>query len=167
MNPKILQLRLWIAQLMLKVLQLQQLQLQKNMDKRQTLFDTAVTCLGKDMAPMEDEYGCAEAVNQVFKKAFGVEVGGYLSTYRMYQALSDTSRFLKVFVPMAGDIIISPTGYGNGRIRSGHVGIVGENGQVMSNTSDNGLWLVNYNLDSWYQRYLKLGGFPIHYYRVL
>ena len=137
------------------------------MTKREKLFNTAISCIGTDQAPQEDEYGCMEALNQVFKKAFNEEIGGGLSTYRAYQILKVDTRFQKVLIPLKGDIILSPTGYGNGTFRNGHTGIVGENEKVMSNTSANGLWLENYTLTSWKKRYKDYGGFPMAYFRVV
>ena len=160
----ILQLRIQAAQLMLQILRLQAGRV--NPDKARVLFETAKACIGKDMAPNENEFGCAEAVNNVFQKAFGVPVGGGLSTYRMYQVLMADKRFKRVFDPTAGDLIISPTGFGNGKI-IGHVGIVSENDKIMSNNSSDGLWLENYTVLSWKGRYVFIGGFPMAYYRVI
>lgn len=162
MNRTILELRLKIAQLMLQILQLQNT---KKTNKGDILYDVAKACLGKDMAPLENEYGCAEALNAVHKRAFGQEIGGGLSTYRMYQILRKDVRFRQVFNPLPGDIVISPTGLGNGNIKNGHVGVVSTNGKIMSNTSDNGLWLENYTFGEWNERYKIQGGFPVLYYR--
>ena len=137
------------------------------MENRLRLFNTALACIGKDMAPQEDDLACMEALNAVFKKAFEQEIGGGLSTYRAYQILRKDKRFEKTLVPLAGDIIISPTGYGNGKLRNGHAGIVGEKEKVMSNTSANGLWQENYTLETWKRRYKTYGGFPMDYFRVV
>src|SRR3990167_9411185 len=118
------------------------------MENRLKLFNTALSCLGKDMAPQEDDFGCMEALNAVFKKAFGQEIGGGLSTYRAYLILRKDKRFEKTLIPLAGDIILSPTGYGNGKLRNGHAGVVGEKEKIMSNTSANGLWQGNFSLST-------------------
>lgn len=166
MNILILQLRLKIADLMLQILRLQTGKI-SNPDKRLVLYDVARACIGKDMAPLENEYGCAEAVNAVFKKAFGREIGGGLSTFRMYPILRSDKTFQPVLSPLPGDIIISPTGYGNGNLSNGHVGIVGENETILSNTSVNGLWLSNFTISSWKEKYVYGGGFPMAYFRVV
>ena len=137
------------------------------MTKREKLYQVAMECLGKDLVPEEDDLACMGALNAVFKKAFNEEIGGGLSTYRAYQILRIDTRFQKALVPLKGDIIISPTGYGNGTFRNGHTGIVGEDEKVMSNTSANGLWLANYTLTSWKKRYKDYGGFPMVYFRVV
>ena len=137
------------------------------MENRLKLFNTALSCLSKDMAPQEDDFGCMEALNAVFKKAFGQEIGGGLSTYRAYLILRKDARFEKTLIPLAGDIVISPTGYGNGKLRNGHAGIVGEKEKIMSNTSANGLWQENYTLTTWKRKFKDYGGFPMDYFRVV
>lgn len=137
------------------------------MDNRLTLYQTALECLGKDMAPYEDEFGCAEAVNAVFKKAFGRDIGGGQSTYWLYGILKNDTRFEKNFSPLPGDIIISPTGYGNKKkLRNGHIGIVSDSEQIMSNNSINGLWEKNYTFITWTRRYKIFGNYPVEFFRV-
>lgn len=133
---------------------------------REKLFRIAKECLNRDMAPTEDEFGCAEALNTVFAKAFGSPIGGGLSTYRMYDILRNDSRFEKVSQPLSGDIIMSATGHGSGKLRNGHVGLVGDNGNIMSNSSYSGKWEYNYTLDVWKRRYKDYGGFPMDFFRV-
>jgi hypothetical protein len=45
------------------------------------------------------------------------------------------------------------------------VGIMGDNGQIMSNNSATGLWDIHFTLPSWKARYVDHGGFPMVYYR--
>lgn len=123
------------------------------------IYQKAKECLGRDMSAKFNEYGCAEACNAVFKLATGREIGGDVSTYRMYQSLLTDKDFKQVNEPEAGDLIIAPTGYGQG---SGHVGIVGENNKIMSNNSYNSLWEENYTLFTWK---IKYKSFPILFYR--
>ena len=129
------------------------------------LFEVARSCLGKDVAPLENEFGCAEAVNNIVFKAFGDYAGGDLSTFRMYHALRNNRKFVVVSSPLPGDIILSPTGMGNGRLKNGHTGIVGQNNMVMSNSSDDGLFKENFTLSLWRERYQRFGGFPVYFYR--
>lgn len=133
------------------------------------LYKIASRFIGVDASPDDrapDEYGCADTVNMIVKVAFGKEVGGDVSTYRMIKALKVNNLFAQVTKPIRGDIIISPTGYGgNSLVKNGHVGIVGNNGQIMSNDSDTGKFLLKYNLDSWEQRYRVKGRYPIYYFR--
>jgi hypothetical protein len=134
-------------------------------DAGHKLFLTARACIGKDMAPTENELGCAEAVNEIVFKAFGDYAGGDKSTYRMYHAIRDNKKFVQVYSPRPGDIVLSPTGYGNGTIPNGHTGIMGEFGAIMSNNSSDGLFLANYTLTAWRNRYQKQGGYPVLFYR--
>lgn len=135
---------------------------------REKLYNTAVSCLGTDASPNDvapDEYGCAESVNEVHKKCFGFPIGGELSTYKMYAVLKSSPLFTKVDSPLNGDIIISPTGYGNGDLSNGHVGIMSTMGNIMSNNSRTGKFEQNYDLLSWNNRYKKIGGYPVDFFR--
>lgn len=121
--------------------------------RREKLYDTAYKCLGIDASPRDtapDELACAETVNAVYKQAFGTEIGGDVSTLRMYQALKAHKDFVETSSPLNGDIIISPTTLA--RVPVGHVGIVGK-WQVMSNNSYTGKWEAHYTLESWRLRY--------------
>lgn len=132
------------------------------------LYKTALSYLGTDASPSDiapDELGCAESVNCVHKKAFGKEIGGDVSTYRLYGALKAHPLFKKVDVPARGDIIISPTGFGKGSIPNGHTGIVGEAGTIMSNESRSGKFEKNFTIETWRARYEKLGKYPVHFFR--
>lgn len=132
-------------------------------------YNMAKWHIKQDVAPTQNEYGCAEAVNYVCIKAFNDVVGGDISSYRMYLTLRNNKKFIKVNSPRRGDIIISPTGFARKRtvIKNGHVGIVSDNGKIMSNDSDTGLWLEKYSLWSWKQRYGTVGRYPVLYFRRL
>jgi hypothetical protein len=139
---------------------------------QEKLFRIAKEFLGTDASPDDrapDEFGCAESVNQIYKKAFGVEIGGGESTYQLYLALRKHPLFklLTIKDPIEpGDVVISPTGYGgSNEISHGHCGIVGEDGHIMSNESKSGKFEVNYTMESWRARYQKLGGYPVLFFR--
>lgn len=132
------------------------------------LFLTAKSCLGVDASPNDlvpDELGCAETVNAIYKKAFGSEIGGDVSTYRLYGTLKAHPLFQKADVASPGDIVISPTGYGgkNG-MTHGHVGIMGEGGKIMSNESSNGKFEENYTLEGWRKYFAVKGGYPVLFF---
>lgn len=130
------------------------------------VYNEAVVCLNKNMhGNVDPEVGCAMTVNNIFIAALGHPVGGAASTADMYTSLQDTTRFTKVAVPIAGDVIISPTGHGNGSI-VGHVGIVAFYG-ILSNNSDNGLVQEQWkSISDWVARYAALGALPVEFYRV-
>ncbi len=136
-------------------------------DMRLMIYETAKSCIGKKMSPLYKAYGCAEAVNAVVMLAIGNAVGGGASTYQMYQELKKNKRFKKLDRPEEGDIVISPSGYGNGKIANGHVGILGAGGFIMNNNSNTLKWDTHYDLDSWRKRYVVKGGFPMDYFRVI
>ena len=134
---------------------------------RGQLYLAAIAAIGRDASPNDvapDELGCAETVNAIHENAFGYQIGGDVSTYRMYRALKRHPRFYEVETPLPGDVIISPTGYGNGSM-VGHVGIVGKDNIIMSNSSATGTWEENYTIDEWIERYKNQGGLPVKFYR--
>lgn len=137
---------------------------------RGRLYITAVSYLGTDASPNDiapDELGCAETINAIHKKCFGFEIGGDVSTYRMYPVLLKSRFFIKVDSPLEGDIIISPTGYKlqYSTLRNGHAGIMGKEGIIMSNDSFTGLFSENYTLETWKARYVIAGGYPMVFFR--
>lgn len=160
-----------IRQLQALVFQLRiQLALQEQpqgLNNREKLYFAAKAALGTDASPADtvpDEVACAESVNQIHKNCFGFPIGGDASTYRLYDALMKSPLFTIVTTPMRGDIVISPTGYGNGTI-PGHVGICLDNDIIGSNDSGTGLFSTKYSLTDWRQRYQQKGGFPVIYFR--
>jgi hypothetical protein len=90
--------------------------------------------------------GCAWAVDQIVKVTTGIDFNT-LSTAEMYNELRNGMGIpVDANNPPPGSIIISPTTDG-GAI--GHVGIVGYDGLVYSNSSGTGLWSQNYTVSSW------------------
>ena len=133
------------------------------------IYQTAIQCEGQSWGNNYVAFGCAEEVNAIIKKALGREIGGDVSTTRMYEALRNNPlRFLEVEAPIEGDIVISPTGYGTtGKVLNGHVGIYVGNQDIMSNDSQTGKFEKNYTLFSWKKRYGEEGGYPVKFYRVI
>lgn len=148
-------------------------------NNRLILYAEALKCLGKDASPNDvvpDEVGCAESVSDIIIDAFGIHAGiaFSVSTYLLYQELSASKGFTRVDVPLEGDIIISPTGFGNGTLPNGHVGIVGQinntildSSLIMSNTSATGLFTQNYTIGTWKARYQQIGGYPVVFFRKI
>ena len=135
------------------------------------LFRTAKACLNTDVTPKDlvpDNVACAETVNAIYAKAFGRAIGGAASTYNMYNALLRHPEFDKVDTPLRGDVVISPTGYsrnGGKIVSNGHVGIMGEDGKIMSNDSPSGLLKESYTIGTWTDQYVIKGGYPMVYFR--
>lgn len=130
----------------------------------ETLANVTRENIGKDLSPTQDAFGCAETVCTLTHLAFS-DTWKTLSTKELYDHLFISPAYAKVTVPLAGDIIVSPTGLGNGRIANGHTGVVQEGGLIASNDSYTSKLELNYNLESWAQRYGVVGGFPIAYFR--
>lgn len=144
------------------------------MSKNRLLYGGALAHLGQDASPNDlapDELGCAESVNEIYKKVFGdyFYKGNQLSTYWMYKALKEDSRFVRVATPQAGTIVISPTN----AIQTGHVGIFGENNIIMSNNSFKdsngviGIWDENYTKDSWTRYFEGRKKLPVYYFDLV
>ncbi len=129
---------------------------------REKIYAVAKACFGKDIARTQDELGCAEAVSFVLEQAGVSNFKGFLGTTDLYLWLY--VNFQVVTEPLPGDVIISPTGQGNGRIAHGHVGIVAKHG-ILSNNSMTGLFDEFFTLEMWRQRYQQVGGFPIIFFR--
>lgn len=135
------------------------------------LHQAALSFVGKDASPKDqapDELGCVDSINEVWRAAFGTPLSATLSTARLYAFLRADSRVSQVTLKdaQAGDIIICPTGLGsNPHMPHGHVGIVGEEGTVMSNDSATGKWMQNYTVLSWTKYFGVKGGYPIYCFR--
>lgn len=130
------------------------------------LHQKAKECLGLNLSPIYKEYGCVEALNNVFNLAYNKSLGENASTFRLYNKLQLNPDFIEIMIPLPGDLVISPTGFGNGRLVNGHAGIIGEN-CIYSNNSSTLQWDTHYNLESWKKRYVDLGGFPMKFYRLV
>lgn len=128
------------------------------------IYRAALSNLGRDASPADladDVVGCAESVTTIIKPILGTPI--ILGTYTLYEYLSSSPLFQRVDVPQKGTILVSPTGMGNGSI-SGHTGIIGQNGSIMSNSSFTGQWSSNYTIDTWKARYTDMGGIPMFYF---
>lgn len=141
----------------------------KDQLNRIKLFMTAVSFLGVDASPKDeadDDLGCADSVSSIIRASFPTALKGSISTAELYKQLLASPNFKKVTEFRAGDILISPTGMGKtGKIKHGHTGIVGDNEEIMSNSSATGLWTTNYTIKTWVARYRTLGGYPMYFFR--
>ena len=135
----------------------------------QKVLEFCLKHLDKSFGNQYVDLGCAEEVNAIANYALGFQIGGGVSTRLMYLALQNRKRFLRVPEKylVGGEIIISPTGYGNGNIANGHVGLYLGNQLIGSNDSHDGKFKRNYSIRSWKDRYVIAGGFPMEFYRIL
>lgn len=139
------------------------------MTNRESLLRSAKDHVGRDASPFDwasDELSCAESLSSIIKKSIARDFPLELATWRLYKLLQKDKRFQQTTGLLAGNIIISPTGYGNGRIR-GHCGILGEGEMIYSSSSATGNWEQNYSLGQWIQRYRREGALPIYVFEPL
>ena len=156
--------------------------LRMNDENRIKLYEAAYEALDSDPSPKDeapDELACANSFNAIHAKAFGGPFyeGNQLSTYFLRKALKESPLFRQTNTPAPGDVVISPTGFGTRRnpdgslvIPNGHVGIVMFASDISSNDSRpqfRGKWRTNYTLDSWADRWVRRGGYPMEIYRRL
>ncbi len=128
----------------------------KDQANRVKLYAKALTYLGVDASPSDvapDEYGCADTVSAIILNCFGPIIKYSVSTAELFNILDKSKHFKRVTEFRFGDIIISPTGKGDGRLANGHVGIFGEGEEIMSNSSATGNFTNNFTLTSWVERY--------------
>ena len=139
-------------------------------ENRVVLYETALGFIGVDASPNDmapDELGCADTVCSILEAAFPNNAGfpHVISTTQLYRSLQNSPLYEMVTAPLHGDIVISPTGYGNGSLANGHVGIKGMGLNILSNSSASGDFISNFTMDSWRARYVTKGGFPMVFYR--
>lgn len=138
-------------------------------NKRMTLIEAAEKFLHKDASPQDianDEVGCAESMTEILKTIFPTFKGS-LSTLALKNILDKDSRFIKVLSPSENTIILCATTESHSKtVRNGHVGVIGKDGNIISNSSATGTMEYNYTLQSWKERF-ENNGYPIHYYKVL
>lgn len=141
---------------------------------REAIYSAAVSFLGKDASPNDlaiDDYGCADSVCGVLTKALvypGFE--WTVSTLTLYTTMKKSLDYIEVDASHAkrGDILISPTGMSsipNTPVSNGHTGVVGDGETIMSNNSAKGIWESNYTFKTWSDRYVRKGGYKMHFFR--
>lgn len=133
----------------------------------QKILNRAQAVLNTDASPLDlvkDDLGCAETVTNILR-AVHPDVKIITGTWTLYSYLKTNSRYVPVLRPIGGDIIISPTGLGNGKLSNGHTGIMLDSIKVASSDSATGFFKQNYTVDTWKKRYATLGGFPVLFYR--
>lgn len=131
------------------------------------IYKTAKRLLGQHLSGDNSVLGCATTVNEIVRRATGQPIGGGASTALMYSYLITDKRFTRTVDPIAGDIVISPTGTSTlGTGQHGHVGIVANYG-ILSNSSETGLLTENYTKETWQQVFHVAFKFPVYYFHVI
>jgi len=109
---------------------------------------------------------CAWAVNFIVNVVVGHMLGGdELSTASVYDALR-TGAGIPLAASEPGCIVISPTQARAGTVVHGHVGIVGNNQLIYSNSSALRAWSQNYTVATWLTKYAGKG-LQTGYFRVV
>jgi len=140
-----------------------------SINPRRILHAYAVSQLGKTKAGIPDTapnvVNCVEALNQIGWECFDAPFCVGASTITLNAILRQSPRYKAVTVDEAkpGDIIVDPTQ----GAKTGHCGILGENGIIMSNQSSTGLWLDHWTLEKWVAYYEKKLGLQTFFYRIL
>jgi hypothetical protein len=117
---------------------------------------------GQDLSYLvKNMVGCSESVTRILV-TLGIMPNIITGTYTFFDYLNASPRFLRVSVPQAGDIILSPSGTGNGTIQ-GHTGIMDSNNRILSNDSNSGKFSSNYTIFTWNERYKMKGKLPVYY----
>src|SRR3990167_5385923 len=86
---------------------------------RGAFYVYCVSKLGTDVTPedyVSDEFACAETINRLHRGCFKFDIGGGSSTMLLYRALEGSKWFKRTYDALEGDVVISPTGFGNGNI---------------------------------------------------
>lgn len=132
------------------------------------LLALAISKKGTDVSPYDraaDAYGCAETASTLLNlldPTFTIVTG----TYTLDEALLRSANFVQVQLPLPGDLVIYPTGKGGTKeIPNGHVGVVGERGEVWSNNSKNGLLDNHLTVSLMRKIFRDLGHYQEHYFR--
>lgn len=122
--------------------------------------------IGTDLSYIvRNEIACAESVSRILIE-LGLLDRVITGTYSFFEHLSTSGRFMKVQIPQPGDIIVSPTGLGTGKLPNGHIGIVEMGNRIISNESASGKLKSNYTLTTWSSFFKGYGGYPVYFYRV-
>lgn len=135
---------------------------------REKLYEIALKYVGTDPTPQDlqsDEFACAEVVSTLLKKLLP-DFPVLTFTPTLLEQLKKDNRFKQTNEFKEGNIIISPTLSGNGTV-VGHVGIISQNGEILSNASSSGLWTNKYNNLSWVERYSRGGKLALYLFELV
>ena len=134
------------------------------------LVDLAKSKLGTDFTDdntVPDRVSCAFAITTLLHE-FDPDIPITAGTYGHWRWLQNSTKFVRVFEPQAGDIVISPTGTSSDpahRLPNGHTGIYLTNNTIASNDSATGLFKQNYTRESWRALFHYYGRYSVYLYR--
>ena len=135
---------------------------------REKLLDLAYSVLNTDPTPKDeqpDEFACVHSLTTILRMQL-TDFPIMVYTPILLGYLKEDKRFKASNEFKAGSIIISPTNTGNGSI-VGHTGIIGRNGEILSNSSATGLWSNKYTIPSWIERYSRQGRLSLYIFELI
>lgn len=117
------------------------------------------------------EVGCAEATSYLlWKLGLSIPAKGIAGTAALEAWVIASGLFTKRTAPGAGFLIFSSTGTGNGSVE-GHTGVMAKfnlqfpnDWGILSNNSNNGLYMEVWSLAAWVANYVTKGGLELNYY---
>lgn len=131
---------------------------------REKLFRISRSCIGLDVSRYYDDVGCMETVNKLYELATGKPIqAGLVSTIRGLEIFESDKRFEETVNPRPGYIIISATQGKN----IGHVGVLSNNGKILSNNSSNSRIDEHWTRTKWIENYTNKKGLTTRYFKVL
>lgn len=141
----------------------------KRLTMKPTLLDTVKKYIASNTDPtpedrIPDEVACTEVVTTILKEVYP-ETPRWTGTYSLYDWLLKSKDWKRVGQPEPGDVVVSPTGLGEG---IGHTGFVLEDATIASNNSygpNKGKITVNYTVTSWITRYGARQKMPVVFFR--
>lgn len=123
--------------------------------------------VGFDLSTVVDNnLACVETVSRIVQKVYP-DFPLMISTIAVKEYFKTDKRFRPTLDLTPWSIILCVTGTGNGKIKHGHIGILGENGLIYSNSSLTGRFEQNYTVDSWVNRYRLEGGYRVYIYTMV
>lgn len=137
---------------------------------QKTFIQHCEEALGTDITPddlVPDTVACAITVSTLINRVDATfpKVAG---TWTLYDILAHRNDYELVEAThrKPGDIVISPTGLSKSKtMPNGHTGIIMSDLSIASNDSATGKFMKNYTLESWTDRYVTKGGYPLFVYR--
>lgn len=135
---------------------------------RKTFLEHCEDALDNDITPddlVPDPVACAITVSTLINRVDATfpKVAG---TWTLYDILEHRKDYARVTDPMPGDIVISPTGLSKSKtMPNGHTGVIMSSKKIASNDSATGKFMENYTMESWTDRYVTKGGYPLFLYR--
>jgi hypothetical protein len=131
------------------------------------IYNAALACENTLVCPFHDlqdgNLACAFAVNRVVEFATSSPVDNSISTDGLFDSLRTKAD--EIDAPTPGAIVISPT---QGAVH-GHVGVVGQNNLIYSNSSEvatMGVFRQNYTVASWTADLADRRGLKLHYFTL-